>query len=66
MPVDIDECAEDTDGCAQICTDTDGSYFCSCEIGYDLAEDQHGCIGKEKHTCISSSYFGMGLYEPFL
>lgn len=43
---DVDECAEDTDGCAQLCTDTDGSYFCSCEAGFDLTEDQHGCTGK--------------------
>ena len=45
--IDVDECAEDTDGCAQICMDTDGSYFCSCEIGYNLAEDQHDCDGKK-------------------
>ena len=46
MCTDVDECAEDTDECAQLCTDTEGSYFCSCEVGYDLAEDQHGCVGK--------------------
>ena len=43
---DVDECAEDTDECTQLCTDTEGSYFCSCEAGYDLAEDQHGCVGE--------------------
>ena len=50
IPVDIDECAEDRDGCAQICTDTDSSYFCSCEVGYDLARDRHGCNGEKKTT----------------
>ena len=42
---DIDECAEDTHDCAQMCTDTDGSYMCSCDVGYDLAFDSHGCDG---------------------
>ena len=42
---DIDECVEDIDDCAQNCTDTDGSYVCSCGIGYRLANDSHGCNG---------------------
>ncbi len=28
--IDIDECAEATDNCAVICTNTNGSYECSC------------------------------------
>ena len=43
--LDIDECTEDIDGCIQTCTDTDGSYTCSCDVGYDLAKDGHGCDG---------------------
>lgn len=50
LPADVDECVEDTHGCAQICTDTDGSYTCSCEVGYNLSEDQHGCDGKQSIT----------------
>ena len=46
---DIDECTEDADGCAQICTDTDGSYNCSCGPGYELANDQRGCDGKHNY-----------------
>ena len=42
---DIDECVEDIDDCAQNCTDTDGSYVCSCDIRYRLANDSHGCNG---------------------
>ena len=34
--VDIDECAELTSGCDQICTNTIGSFQCSCYPGYDL------------------------------
>ena len=43
--IDIDECSEGIDGCAQTCTDTDGRYTCSCISGYQLASDGHGCDG---------------------
>jgi hypothetical protein len=43
---DIDECMEDTDGCQQICTNSIGSYSCSCNIGYRLASDNRHCNGK--------------------
>ena len=43
--LDIDECEENTDNCAQNCADTDGSYNCSCDPGYRLASDDHGCDG---------------------
>ena len=46
--IDINECAENRDSCAQICTDTDGGYSCSCEAGYDLASDRRGCNGENK------------------
>ena len=40
---DIDECAEDTDGCTQTCTNEVGGYSCSCGSGYRLSSNQHGC-----------------------
>ena len=43
--LDIDECSENTDGCAQQCTNTDGSFICSCGSGYTLGSDQRSCIG---------------------
>ena len=45
MYVEIDECAEDTDGCDQYCTNLNGSYVCSCNRGYHLASDGHNCEG---------------------
>lgn len=45
MAVDINECRENTDGCAQICSNTIGSYTCSCNIGYRLDMDRHACNG---------------------
>ena len=47
--IDIDECAEGWDGCAQNCSNVAGSYTCSCDSGYRLASDNHGCEGKEGH-----------------
>ena len=43
---DIDECAEDSDGCSQNCHNTLGSYTCSCNAGYRLNTDGHACDGK--------------------
>ena len=46
MILDVDECSEDTVGCAQTCTNTDGSFECSCGTGYTLSADNFGCDGK--------------------
>ena len=43
---DIDECALNTSGCNQNCTNTIGSYLCSCYTGYQLEKDNETCIGK--------------------
>ena len=43
--IDINECIEDINDCAQICTDTLGSYTCSCRPGYRLASDDYQCDG---------------------
>ena len=43
---DIDECIEGIDGCAQTCTNTEGSYTCSCNSGYRLTNDSLECDGR--------------------
>jgi MYXO-CTERM domain-containing protein len=40
---DIDECATNDGGCSQICTNTPGSFECSCSSGYALGSDGHSC-----------------------
>ena len=42
---DINECSEGTSGCAQTCTNTIGSYHCSCRTGFLLASDEYRCEG---------------------
>lgn len=39
----INECSENNGGCDQICIDTQGSYACNCETGYNLGPDDHTC-----------------------
>ena len=41
--IDIDECAENIDFCAQTCTNEVGNYSCSCESGFRLADDEQSC-----------------------
>ena len=46
--IDIDECAEGLEQCAQGCHNTIGSYTCSCNASYVLNSDGRGCDGKVK------------------
>ena len=43
--VDVDECGDDTDGCSQTCTNTEGSFTCGCNDGYVLNVDGTTCDG---------------------
>ena len=45
--VDIDECEDgNMGGCTQFCTNTDGSFICGCETGYNLGGDGLNCLGE--------------------
>lgn len=44
--VDINECASNNGGCNQNCHNTPGSYYCSCNSGYNLASNGRACNGK--------------------
>ncbi len=41
--VDVDECVMNNGGCAQLCSNTPGSYECACSDGYALSEDGLNC-----------------------
>ena len=43
---DIDECALGISGCNQICTNTNGSYTCSCYLGYQISSNNRTCSGE--------------------
>ncbi|CAH3124980.1 unnamed protein product, partial [Porites lobata] len=44
--LDKDECALANGGCQHTCTNTYGSYKCSCYSGYQLKPDGLTCQGK--------------------
>ena len=48
---DIDECVTDTHGCSQGCTNTEGSFVCSCPPGYLIQEDGANCGGRWVDGC---------------
>ena len=50
--LDIDECVRNISGCNQNCTNTNGSYFCSCYAGYEILNDNRTCVGKEFAYCV--------------
>ena len=43
---DINECLSNNGSCSQTCTNTNGSYICSCQLGYVLSVNNRTCIGK--------------------
>ena len=43
--IDLNECLNNNGGCAQICTNIDGSYQCSCRNGFTLNTDGFNCNG---------------------
>ena len=42
---DVNQCDVDNGGCSQMCTNTDGSFNCSCNSGYLLDSDGLTCNG---------------------
>ena len=49
LSVDIDECAEaDQGGCETKCSNYEGGYYCTCDVGYRLRDDGKTCEGKHE------------------
>ena len=43
--IEINECERGTDLCEHTCTNTAGSYYCSCNTGYHLETNDYNCSG---------------------
>ena len=43
--LDADECTLGITECNQNCSNTEGSYLCSCNDGYHLMSNQKTCVG---------------------
>ncbi|NP_001162037.1 matrilin-4 precursor [Pongo abelii] len=59
----IDLCAEGTHGCEHHCVNSPGSYFCRCQVGFVLQQDQRSCRAIDycsfgnhscQHECVST------------
>ena len=46
--IDFDECGVNNGGCEQICTNTIGSFNCTCNAGFELAYDRRTCNGESQ------------------
>ena len=46
FPADITGCSNRTDGCSQICTNTNGRFVCECNTGFQLNSDGATCNGE--------------------
>ena len=55
---DINECASFNGGCQHKCTNTVGSYYCTCVhdiVNYSLSIGGHSSVGKKDYT-IATDY----------
>lgn len=44
--IDIDECANGINNCDQECINTVGSFYCECQLGFNLnSSDNSSCYG---------------------
>ena len=50
---DIDECTIMNGGCETHCTNSEGSYECSCSEGYALMPDLRTCSGNRTQDTVS-------------
>ena len=50
----MNECALGNGGCEHHCTNTGGSFYCSCDAGYRLEPDGKRC--RVPGTCIAMQY----------
>ena len=51
---DVDECKDQNGGCGHNCSNTVGSYHCSCLSGYTLNTTDNTCEGKK--NCVMNHY----------
>ena len=51
---DVNECANNSGGCNQVCNNTDGSFHCLCNDGYTLSEDGRTC--RDINECITNTH----------
>ena len=55
VTVDINEC-EGYSGCHQVCNNTEGSYYCSCNTGFVLVVDNRTCEGNYVYMYVVQQY----------
>ena len=54
---EIDECQRLLDNCQQECINTEGSFNCSCNEGFELQDDEHTCEGNKLYQLLCDSLF---------
>ena len=47
---DRDECLDNRGGCSQLCTNTPGSFSCSCRTGFTLHSNGASCTGNDTES----------------
>jgi len=54
---DVNECLVSNGGCQQRCSNSAGSYTCSCDTGFSLSSDSKTCVGTLSSSSSSASSY---------
>ena len=41
--IDVDECENNLNNCSYMCINLNGSYYCVCDYGFSLQDDEETC-----------------------
>ena len=65
--LDINECLlVNNGGCSQTCTNTNGSFVCSCQNGFVLDSDNLTCQGKVEYMHVEIHHSKMSIFEKWI
>ena len=53
LALDINECDSENGGCEQVCTNSVGSFQCSCNYGFFLEPNNFNCSGMFYYDIVS-------------
>ena len=62
--VDVNECSTGNGGCGHTCTNTIGSYYCSCDPGYRLGDNRLRCHSELMEWNVLAGLVSTLLYMP--
>ena len=66
MCLDINECNNSPSPCAEVCTNNNGSYTCSCTDNSRTVTADGDCVGNEYYVFIRNQYYNVCMLQMLM